>query len=293
MKTTVIPPWNTNTFPWMTYGISSLNQQYLLHHLPHRASALSVNERKNENTHTSPCLCPVTGQKLSSMRWSTLGELSRWKEKDFFCWVILHSLVSPNCQNLTHGLEKGNGALGVVQLQGQTNLQTDVLRILLELPSASKERLGFLTICQNSQATSDPYPGPPPHSVWWMAAGEREAERETNGFECHWVTGWGGFRTQKDAHQSCSARAAIYTPEADGDKSLQHYLLPNWIVACNGRKLLLRTEVSGAGKRRRPANQAGDNRIGGTGTQILRRANPVEHLSTQVTGSLSHSNLRL
>lgn len=53
MKTTVTPPWNTNTFPWMTYGISSLNQQYLLHHLPIRASALSVNEGKNENIHTS------------------------------------------------------------------------------------------------------------------------------------------------------------------------------------------------------------------------------------------------
>lgn len=41
-------------------------------------------------------------------------------------------------------------------------------------------------------------------------------------------------------------------------KNLQHYLLPDWIGTCNGRELFLRTEISGAGKRRRPTRQAAD-----------------------------------
>ena len=41
-------------------------------------------------------------------------------------------------------------------------------------------------------------------------------------------------------------------------QNLQHYLLPDWTGTCNGRKPFLSTEISGAGKRRRPTRQAAD-----------------------------------
>lgn len=64
--------------------------------------------------------------------------------------------------------------------------------------------------------------------------------------------------TSRHPHKVLLNRATVCAPEADGIKNLQHYLLPNWIGACNGRKLFLRTEISGAGKRRRPKRQAAD-----------------------------------
>lgn len=60
------------------------------------------------------------------------------------------------------------------------------------------------------------------------------------------------------SHKVFPNRGTVYTPEADGIKKLQHCLLPNWIATCNGRKPLLRTEISGSRRRRRPTRQAGD-----------------------------------
>lgn len=90
--------------------------------------------------------------------------------------------------------------------------------------------------------------------------GEREKEQKSINLK---ALSWEEVRIQKDTHHNHSHkvlpnRAPVYTPGADGIKNLQHYLLPDWTGACNGRKLFLRTEISGAGKRRRPTRQAAD-----------------------------------
>lgn len=157
-------------------------------------------------------------------------------------------------------------------MQGQTKFQTHTLRrglsllsdwktngfLMTELYLGSKAGLGFGQ-CHH------------PHFVLqkreqeWGREREKRREggdRSTERRERNWSENHTLRRDQNP--QRCTSqhspkvlpnRASVSTPEADGVKNLQHSLLPNWIGACNGRKLFLRTEMSGAGKRR-PARQA-------------------------------------